>query len=117
MLKTMAFHDAEVELAHRSALRSIARVVEDTAVPTAPELALAGIAKQLRRGPAVVLTGAGVSTDSGIPDYRGPQGSLSRHRPMPRQEFHYDPVAPPRYWARSFVGWRLITQAQTNRPP
>lgn len=115
MLKTMAFHDAEVELAHRSALRSIARVVEDTAVPTAPELALAGIAKQLRRGPAVVLTGAGVSTDSGIPDYRGPQGSLSRHRPMTYQEFRYDPVASHRYWARSFVGWRVMNQAQPNR--
>ncbi len=38
-------------------------------------------------GGVMVLTGAGVSTDSGVPDYRGPQGSLSRHTPMTYQEF------------------------------
>ena len=59
----MAFHDEAVELAHRSALRSIARVVSDTAVPTPPEKALGDIVKHCN-GPAAVLTGAGVSTDS-----------------------------------------------------
>lgn len=82
---------------HRSALRSIARVVEETATPLPPEQALSQLVEQLDQGPAMVLTGAGVSTDSGIPDYRGPRGSLTRHRPMTYQEFSHDPAASHRY--------------------
>lgn len=63
----------------------------------------------------MVLTGAGVSTESGVPDYRGPRGSLSRHRPMTYQEFRHDPAASHRYWARSFVGWRVMDSAAPNR--
>ena len=63
----------------------------------------------------MVLTGAGVSTESGVPDYRGPRGSLSRHRPMTYQEFRHDPAASHRYWARSFVGWRVMDSAVPNR--
>ncbi|MFC6317383.1 Sir2 family NAD-dependent protein deacetylase [Corynebacterium gerontici] len=102
-------------MAHDSALRSIARVVEETTEPTSPAQALSAIAEQLRQGGVMVITGAGVSTESGIPDYRGPRGSLSRHRPMTYQEFRHDVEALQRYWARSFVGWRHLDRAQPNR--
>lgn len=103
-----------VDDVHRAALRSIARVVRETTPATPPERALEGVVELLRRAPALVLTGAGVSTGSGIPDYRGPRGSLRRHRPMTYQEFSHDPGASHRYWARSFVGWRLMHRAEPN---
>ena len=109
----MAFEDPGIALAHRSALRSIQRVVSETTEPT-PNAA-ERVAEQLRAGGVMVLTGAGVSTDSGVPDYRGPQGSLSRHTPMTYQEFRYDAAASHRYWARSFVGWRVMDAARPNR--
>ena len=101
-------------MGHRAALKSIARVVEETVTPTDPETALTVISAQLRAGSVMVMTGAGVSTDSGIPDYRGPHGSLKRHRPMTYQEFLHDPDALQRYWARAFVGWRVMDRAQPN---
>lgn len=101
-------------LAHQSALRSIARVVNETTPHTDPKAALAAITAQLKQKNVLVITGAGVSTDSGIPDYRGPNGSLTRHRPMTYQEFQHDKEALHRYWARSFVGWRHMAAAQPN---
>ncbi len=62
--------------------------------------------------PLVVLTGAGLSTDSGIPDYRGP-GSLAR-TPMTFQEFVSGPEAQRRYWARSHLGWSRMGGAAPN---
>jgi NAD-dependent SIR2 family protein deacetylase len=62
----------------------------------------------------VTLSGAGLSTDSGIPDYRGATGSLRRHTPMTYQTFTRDPRGRHRYWARSFVGWRQIRGARPN---
>jgi NAD-dependent SIR2 family protein deacetylase len=62
----------------------------------------------------VVLSGAGLSTESGIPDYRGPSGAARRHTPMTYQEFTRDPVARRRYWARSHLGWRTIGEARPN---
>jgi NAD-dependent SIR2 family protein deacetylase len=72
------------------------------------------LADLLSAGGAVVLTGAGMSTDSGIPDYRGATGALRRHTPMTYQTFTRDPRGRHRYWARSHVGWRQIAAALPN---
>jgi NAD-dependent SIR2 family protein deacetylase len=76
--------------------------------------AFEALADRVRQGGAVVLSGAGLSTESGIPDYRGPSGSLRTHTPTTFQEFVRDPVARHRYWARSYVGWPMIDRARPN---
>jgi NAD-dependent SIR2 family protein deacetylase len=68
----------------------------------------------IAEGDVVVLSGAGLSTDSGIPDYRGPSGSARRGSPMTYQTFTGDPLARRRYWARSHLGWRTIGDARPN---
>lgn len=63
----------------------------------------------------VVLTGAGISTESGIPDYRSPNGAYSTgFKPITHQEFTRSSRARRRYWARSFAGWRRFTKAQPS---
>ncbi|WP_435251317.1 NAD-dependent protein deacetylase [Streptomyces tendae] len=75
---------------------------------------LAPVADALRAGGVLVLSGAGISTESGIPDYRGEGGSLSRHTPMTYQDFTSHPEARRRYWARSHLGWRTFGRARPN---
>ena len=79
-----------------------------------PEERLADIAEILAEREIAVLTGAGLSTESGIPDYRGASGSLRRHTPMTYQEFAGSAAGRQRYWARSHLGWRTITGARPN---
>jgi NAD-dependent SIR2 family protein deacetylase len=69
----------------------------------------------IRRHPRLaVLTGAGVSTRSGIPDYRDERGEWKRARPVEFRPFMTDPRVRQRYWARSTVGWPIIRGAQPN---
>ncbi|UXI82527.1 NAD-dependent protein deacetylase [Streptomyces vinaceusdrappus] len=72
------------------------------------------VADALKAGRVLVLSGAGISTESGIPDYRGEGGSLSRHTPMTYQDFTADARARRRYWARSHLGWRTFGRARPN---
>lgn len=62
----------------------------------------------------VVLTGAGCSTESGIPDYRSPGGPWARHKPIYYSEFVRSADVRRFYWARSFRGWPRFAAARPN---
>lgn len=68
----------------------------------------------LRGRRVLTLVGAGCSTESGIPDYRGPNGTHRRREPMQFREFIGSPEGRARYWSRSAVGWPIFSSARPN---
>jgi NAD-dependent SIR2 family protein deacetylase len=77
--------------------------------------ALAALKDFVERYPRLfVLTGAGISTDSGIPGYRDEDGAWKRSQPITLQEFLGSIASRQRYWARSTVGWPVVAQAEPN---
>jgi len=101
-----------------TAAPTVAPAAASTAASTAalfagPTAALVDRAVELLAGRRIaVLTGAGVSTDSGIPDYRG-QGAPVR-TPMTAQQFMSDAASRRRYWVGSHLGWRAFSAASPN---
>jgi NAD-dependent SIR2 family protein deacetylase len=85
-----------------------------TGEPSPRTTSLDEVVDVVAAGRVVVLSGAGLSTESGIPDYRGEAGSLRRHSPMTYGEFVTSVEGRRRYWARSHLGWRTIARAHPN---
>lgn len=80
--------------------------------PQAAQTAQTALADFLARHPRLlVLTGAGVSTESGIPDYRDANGDWKRQQPVTYQAFTGEEATRKRYWARSLLGWATMAHA------
>ena len=94
-------------------------IAEAGAVPALPPISIEHDRARLRdfiesHPRLFVLTGAGCSTDSGIPDYRDTDGGWKRPQPVTYQAFMGEHSTRQRYWARSLVGWRRFGRARPN---
>lgn len=79
-----------------------------------PAFALDQLASHLGGKRLAVLTGAGISTESGIPDYRGPETRRRARQPIRFQEYAASAEGRARYWARSMLGWPRMAAARPN---
>ena len=75
---------------------------------------LGALVDLIGRGDALIVSGAGISTGSGIPDYRGPDGEQREDLPMTIDRFLSSPEMQRAYWARSHVGWERFRHARPN---
>ncbi len=76
---------------------------------------LSPLVSLIKNQKTLILTGAGISTESGIPDYRGPETIKKTRNPIRYQQFVSSHQARQRYWARSLVGWPVMAKAKPNK--
>jgi NAD-dependent deacetylase sirtuin 4 len=86
------------------------------AISRAGREAVDALCELLALGPVAVLTGAGISTESGIPDYRGPETRRRARNPVQYRDFLRLHHARKRYWARSLLGWPKLAGARPSSP-
>ena len=88
------------------------KVPEETSTTPAAAPSIEDVVRLLRGKRITALTGAGISTDSGIPDYRGPDSPP--RTPMTYQQFVGDEAFRRHYWARNHVGWQRVHRTHPN---
>ena len=106
------------ETTHRTRPFSASQRLPELDTPSVlhePEQAGSLLADFIHQNPRLlILTGAGVSTDSGIPDYRDGEGAWKRKQPVQHREFMESVETRQRYWGRSLIGWPVMRNAAPN---